>query len=212
MRLATLCMFGVAVAGSAAFGAVSSTFDSDDEQWSTLNDAQGFTYDGGLGQPAGAIRARDIGDGRIWYFSAAPKFLGDQSAFVNGSLSWDILGITGSQTSISDRADVMLSGAGMTLGIDADVQPLNGSWTSWGVTLAAGDWFVVSSVGNGTLSTTAASQADLAMVLGDLDGLYIRGEYTNGSDAAALDNVLLVPAPAALPLLAIGAAGLRRRR
>lgn len=212
MRSSCLILFGIVSGGMPALGAISSTFTDSDEQWSFLNDATGFGFDASLGQPAGAITARDRGDGRIWYFAAGPQFLGDRSAFLNGSLSWDILGITGNQTSITPRADVMLTGAGMTIGIDASVQPINGSWTSWGVTLAPGQWFVVSSTANGTLSSTAVSQADLAMVLGALDGLFIRGEYTNGADATALDNVLLVPAPAALPMLAMGAFALRRRR
>jgi uncharacterized protein (TIGR03382 family) len=55
----------------------------------------------------------------------------------------------------------------------------------------------------------------LNTVLADLTGMYIRGEYTNGSDATALDNVVLtvIPAPGTVGVTALAAvAGLRRRR
>jgi hypothetical protein len=196
MKTETMLAIGVA-AGLACptLGDVASTFDTGDEGWGTLNDATGFTWDANTGNPPGAIRARDIGNGQIWYYSAPAAFLGNQS--LAATLSWDIQGIVGNQTSIPDRADVMLLGAGRVIGIDADVQPLNGPWSSWSVAFDASGWESVSSLTSGVLSGTGVTQAELNTVLADLTGMYIRGEYTNGSDATALDNVVLtvIPAP-----------------
>jgi len=199
--------------GSAVAG-VSSSFDADAEGWGTLNDARDVGWTGDVGNPAGAFTARDRGDGRIWYYAASAAYLGDRSGNVGGSLSWDILGITGNQTTIPALADVMLSGGGLVVGLDADVQPVNGTWTSWGVDLvASAGWEVVSSTSGGTLSGNAVSAAEFAAVLANLDALYIRGEYTNGADATALDNVsLLVPTPGTVGVLAVVGIVARRRR
>lgn len=131
-----------------------------------------------------------------------------------GTLGWDILGIVGDQTSASAGADVMLTGGGLEIGIDLNVLPLTSDWTSWSALLdESAGWNVVSNLSSGGLSATAATEADLRTVLGSLDGLYIRGEFTDGRDATALDNVHLVPAPGAAALLALGGlGGLRRRR
>ena len=65
----------------------------------------------------------------------------------------------------------------------------------------------------------AATDAQILAVLSDLDSLWIRGEYQNGSDYGRLDNVVMglnaVPLPASALLLAGAFAGmgaLRRRR
>ena len=207
-----LMPLAVAAVASAAFADVSSTFDNNAEGWGTLNDAQGFTWDANSGNPPGSIRARDVGNGQIWYYSASSDFLGDQSFATE--LSWDIQGITGNQTSIPDRADVMLTGAGVTIGIDADVQPIPGPWSSWSVSFNAAGWETISNTTRGLLSGDAVTQADLNAVLADLTGLYIRGEYTNGADATALDNVLLtvIPAPSVAGVVGLAAVAWGRRR
>lgn len=204
----------LSVAAASASAQIMSTFDTDAEGWGTLNDARDFLHTSALGNQPGAIPANDRGTGAIWYYAASTDYLGDRTGNLGGSLSWDILGITGDQTSISARADVILSGAGMTIGINVGVQPVNDQWTSWSVMLQADGWRTVSDLSDGDLSATAVSHADFASVLADLDGLYIRGEYTNGSDATALDNVVLtIPAPGAWTVAgALLLAGRGRRR
>lgn len=211
MHTVTAAVLSVAAASASA--QIMSTFDTDAEGWGTLNDARDFVHTSALGNPPGAIRAEDVGDGRIWYFAASMDYLGDRSANVGGTLEWEISGIRGNQTSISSRADVILTGAGQTIGINIGVQPVNDQWTSWSVLLDADGWSTISSLGNGTLSGSAVSDSDFADVLANLDGLYIRGEYTNGSDATALDNVVLtIPAPAALAIAIPGVLTFGRRR
>ncbi|USN98546.1 MAG: hypothetical protein H6810_10270 [Phycisphaeraceae bacterium] len=210
MKFASLIILGVSLPAAAD---LSWTFDVDAAGWGTLNDATAFTWDGALGNPVGAIRARDVGDGRIWYYAAPAGALGDISNLYGGEISWDILGIQGNQTSIPDRADVMLVGGGYQIGIDVDVVPLNGTWTSWSAGLSsAGGWELVSSVSNGVLNGDSATESQIRAVLGDLQGLYIRGEYTNGSDQTAIDNVLVVPGPGVAAGLGMGAVAARRRR
>lgn len=193
---------------------VSWSFDADDMGWSTRNDARDFAWDGSIGQPAGAIRARDVGDGRIWYFSAPAADLGDLSGMYGGTIGWDILGLNGNQNSFSDRADVMLAGDGLTIGLVTGVAPTTAGWVSTSGQLdASAEWKHVSSLSSGVLSGTAVSEAQLRAVLGDLDAVYIQGEYTNGADESAIDNVSIVPTPAGAALLGFGAlAAVRRRR
>ena len=209
--IAAGCVVGLCC-GAASAG-VSWGFDTDAQGWGTLNDARDFQWDGSSGQPAGAIRARDVGDGRIWYYAAPVVDISNAASLYGGEIGWDILGIQGNQTSIVDRADVMLVGAGMQIGVDMSVQPINDQWTSWSVSVSeAAGWRAISSLANGTLSGTVVNEAIIQAVLADLQGFYIRGEYTNGADQSALDNVYFVPTPGAAGVLAVAGLGVLRRR
>jgi hypothetical protein len=182
-------------AAAIAGGPIESSFDADAEGWGTLNDARDFTWTDQLGNPGGSIRANDQASGQWWYFSAPEAYLGDKSLFLGAELSWDIYGIIGSQSD-SGRADVMLVGPDLVIGINASVQPVINEWTSWSVLLdTVADWRVVNSTTSGTLSSTAVTEEQLQAVLADLQGLHIRGEFTAGGDATALDNVRLAPPP-----------------
>lgn len=212
---ASLLWIVLSVSALGAQGQISSTFDTSTEGWGVQNDADGFQWEAGLGNPAGSISADDVGNGQYWYFAASDAYLGDRSSYFGGSINWDILGIRGNQTSTTGtRADVMFSGDGLLIGVNAGVQPVNGQWTSWQVALdTSSPWRVVSALGSGTMTNTVVTQAQLQGVLSDLTGVYIRGEYTNGSDSTALDNVSMIPAPASAAVLMMAvAAGNRRRR
>jgi uncharacterized protein (TIGR03382 family) len=210
MKLAPLIVLGLSLPASAS---ASWTFDADAEGWGTLNDAQDFMWDGSIGNPAGAIRARDVRDGRIWYYAAPTADLGVVSNLYGGEISWDILGIQGNQTSITNRADVMLVGAGLEIGVVLPVQPVNDTWTSWSVLVdAASGWAHVSSLSSGQFSGTAATEAEIRAVLAGLENLYIRGEFTNGADQTALDNVSFIPTPGSVAVLGLGGLAVSRRR
>ncbi len=211
-----LCMCAVGamgVAGGLASAEVVWSFDTDTQGWGTLNDAREFAWDGASGQPAGSIRARDIGDGRIWYFSAPVVDISNAASMYGGEIAWDVLGIQGNQASFGGRADVMLVGGGLSIGIDVGAQPVNGQWTSWSAAVSeAGGWRVVTSLSSGALGASV-TEAEIRTVLADLSGFYIQGEYTNGADRAGLDNVSFVPAPGvAVGFGMLGIAGMRRRR
>lgn len=203
----------VVFAGSASAQAIS-TFDIDAEGWGTANDGINLAWESAIGNPAGSISADDRGSGTIWYYVAPTQFLGDQSEAFGMTLSFDILGIRGGQTSIPNPADVILLGAnGDEVGVNLDYNPNLDDWTTQSVTLnTSADWRNVTSLSGGSLGSEVATNDRIAAVLADLSGLWIRGEFTNtANDSTALDNIVLVPAPSAAALLT-GLATLRRRR
>ncbi|MEM9064199.1 MAG: laminin B domain-containing protein [Planctomycetota bacterium] len=201
----------LASVASVSDGSITSTFDSDAEGWSTLNDAQGFMWRSDVGNPLGAIRANDIGNGDYWYFAASDDYKGDLSAFYGGTLSWELLGIVGNHLD-DEPAEVMVSGAGLMIGIDIDYLPTNGTWAGAEVSLFADSWRLVDDSSDGDLSTTAVTEQQMRDVLADVTGLFIRGEFTTGGDSTALDNVMLVPTPASGFLMGLGSLAMWRRR
>lgn len=213
---ATLPALSIIALAATAHAGVAYSFETDAQGWSIANDGTGFTWDDSIGNNGlGAIRARDVVSGNIWLFSAPTEDLGSLSGLYNNSISYDILGITGSHTNLGgDRADVILTGAGISIGVNFEVQPVNDQWVSASVLVSeSADWRMISSFSDATISATTVSQEDLQAVLADLTGLYIRGEYTNGGDATAIDNVDFIPSPGALSLLGFGGlvAASRRR-
>jgi hypothetical protein len=78
------------------------------------------------------------------------------------------------------------------------------SWMSVNLAFVpSGEWHV------GTSSGALATAADFGNVLGNLSGLFIRGEYTTGlTETPGLDNVRLagvsaVPEPSALAMMTL---------
>ncbi len=213
MRLVLLGI-GFGALAMPAMAGVAYAFENDAMGWSVASDATGFTWDDTIGNNGlGAIRARDVGNGDYWYFSAPSEDLGDVSGLYGNSISYDILGITGNQSVGNGLADVVLTGSGISIGINFAVQPVNGQWVSVSTLVdETADWKIVDSFVGATLTGTDATMSDIQAVLGDLDGFYIRGEYTNGGDASAIDNVDFVPSPSALALLGMGGLMSARRR
>ena len=200
---------------SPALAGIAYTFDSDAQGWSIANDGTGFMWDGTIGNGVGAIRARDVVSGNIWLFSAPDADLGPMGGMYNTSISYEILGITGSHTNLGggERADIILQGAGISIGINAGTQPVNDQWTSASALVSVdADWKILSSFSDATLTGSLATQGQIESVLADMTGLFIRGEYTNGGDATAIDNVDFVPAPSAMALLGLGGLATTRRR
>jgi hypothetical protein len=108
-----------------AFGiTVSSTFDTDDEDWLAYGDSTTATpaYQSTGGNPGGTIQVTDQVVGGVWYYSAPDKFLNDKSVAYNQALSFD-LWQNGSGPQF-EASDVVLQGAGLTLTIDAGANPL----------------------------------------------------------------------------------------
>jgi Laminin B (Domain IV)/PEP-CTERM motif len=197
-------------------GAITSTFDTDSEGWTALGDAIGpLTWAGSGGNPGGHVFINDATVGGVTYFAAPASFLGNASAALGTTLSFDLMQVfPGSANQFNDE-DVVLRGAGLTIAFDLAANPGNGSWTSYAVPLTAAGWHL------NTLAGAAVTAEQFAAVIGDLTALQIRAEYQTGTDVGRLDNVVLqstlvgaIPEPSTYALFGVGLAALAwaRRR
>ncbi len=166
---------------------MSSSFDSGDEGWLILGDAQGgrgepdFVASGG--NPGGHVSADDDAQGGVWFFQAPASYRGNFSGALGRTLTFDL-----KQSSLSsqfDWIDISLSGGGLTIVVDAGSNP-GTDWTHYSIALDTSAGWAINA-----LSGTAATQADILTVLTDLDDIRIRGEYVSGRDTGGLDNVVL---------------------
>ncbi len=212
----------VAVAGLAAgAGAdvVSSSFDAGDDGWfisdgnSPANESATFAPEhmvsGGNG---GGFITTAINWRGTAFFVAPGSYLGDQSDKAGGSIVVDRRFVHPDSQADTMQVDyavdmTMTDGSGsMTLAVDLAVVSLD-SWESFEVVLGAGGgWFHLD-------SGMAASDAEIAALLGDLGDVRVRGNIRDTFGRVAIDNFGLVPTPGTLGVL--GFAGLvaaRRRR
>src|SRR6516165_2866718 len=153
------------------------------------------------GNPGGYISTVDQDDGDLT-FSAPAKFLGNVSGATG--LSYDLIYPVGAIN--YQPTDVILMGNGETLlwKRSPDIVP-GPSWMTVNLDFVPStEWHV------GTSHGALATAADFGNVLGNLSGLFIRGEYTTGLiETPGLDNVTLagvsaaVPEPSPLTMMAI---------
>ena len=193
-----------------------SSFDANDEGWTftsfsnpAANDfsvvnSGAVTYNATGGNSGGYISKTDPDSGDF-YFIVPSAFLGNKTGAT--TLSYDIIynGTVDYQTH-----DVVLVGTAKKLIYRAnpDIVP-NANWSSISVSLSpASTWL------NG-IGGPAATVADFTEVLGNLQGIYIKGEYTNGvTETTGIDNVRLdpVPEPASIAAIGLGLVFLAKRR
>jgi hypothetical protein len=161
------------------------TFEVDTEGWTTAGDAVDLRRLAVGGPTGGAYLEADDGQaGVAWYWQAGPAFLGDAAFYQGGELRSFLK--QDATDAPSSGTDVVLVGAGRTLTFQHGV-PIGTDWTEVRVPLVASAGWWAGSV--------AASDADLAEVLGDVTRLWLRGEYRFGADTGGLGYVELVPAP-----------------
>lgn len=190
-------------AGAASAGAVvlaSSSFDTDTEGWTVQNGASSFQWVASGGESGGFVRATDSTPGVAWVYVAPAAYLGDMSDAYGGTLSFWLRAVPLTNPHVENYADVKLTGAGLTLAIDAGASPTN-TWTAFNLSLSAGAWRL------DDLSGAVASPAQVQAVLADLTSIRIRGEFSNAVDIGAIDTVVLaapVPEPAGALMFAAG--------
>ena len=196
-----ICVFTLDL--TLARGTTVSDFNANDEGWrvvsftnlTTDNFAVFATYTPTFnltgGNPGGYISTTDQDNGDLT-FSAPAKFLGNESGATG--LSYDLIYPVGAIN--YQPTDVILMGNGETLlwKRSPDIVP-GPSWMSVNLDFVPStQWHVGTS--NGALATAA----DFGNVLGNLSGLFIRGEYTTGLiETPGLDNVRLAGVSASVP-------------
>jgi hypothetical protein len=186
-----------------------STFDSGGEGWGivsftnltnndfTILSTTSPTFHASGGNPGGFISATDPDNGDFT-FSAPASFLGNDSAAtgISYELSYPRGGIDYQTT------DLVLAGNGLRLVFKSnpDIVPRPSFMPISIAFTPSSGWHV------GTNNGPLATAADFQSVLGNLSGIFIRGEYSVGLvEEPGLDNVRLigvgsVPEPSAFVL------------
>lgn len=174
--------------GGSGTSTVTSTFDDGADGWTVAGDAQ----DGGVepdyvaadGNPGGHLEAADDVTGGVWHWNASGAYLGDRSTYSGGTLAFEL---TQSRTDDQfDSPDVILASGDVRLGYDfGDESTHPGTdWTRYEVPMSADGWT--------NLDTgEPATQEEFERVLSDVDRLWVRGEYREGSDTGGIDSVEL---------------------
>lgn len=229
MKRTLILAAGAALVGTSLLSqaaTVTSTFNTDNEGWTTLNNG-GFVPVWVAAD--GLIRSEDIVEG--WAYLAAPAAylaIADYGALLSFDLSSASTNPSDVQVFPNYGVRVALVGAAGTLIAQAGTPPspvLNGysfsfdTSTDWRLT--AGD------PADFPGGAPVATQAQIEAVLGSLSGLFISADHSDfntqvgGTDITHLDNVILTaqdpgvvpePASAALALAALVGLRLSRRR
>ena len=225
-NIASWCAGGLllaAVSGSCAAASVGSDFSLGNDGWTVTtfddNGQPNFlatqqtnlapTVVAAGGDPGGFLRIADPDDG--WtYFVAPAQYRGVQSDKLGGSLSFSLQHSGG--TLVGNPPHAVLRSGNLVLVADAGGPPARTpNWSRYVIMLAAGNWHV------GSLAGALATEQELELTLGNLEGLFLAGEFvtpvveTNGLDSV---NLTAVPLPAALwgMLSALGVMALRGKR
>ncbi len=174
-------------------GVMESTFDTDAEGWTTFGDADTANARWSDGSDVGFIGgyawARDAANGSIWYFEAPDTYRGDKSAYYGAELHFHL---RISATANATGPGIRLIGKNGTALYAYIPLPTSNRWTHYYLNFdetagpSASNWM---NQNTGQVATKAEIQA----VLQDVGELRIRGEYVNGADWGAIDDVRLVP-------------------
>jgi hypothetical protein len=174
-------------------------FDTDAQGW-TASSGASLTHQASGGNPGGFLELLDTTDDDFLLL-APTAVLGDWSAYLGGSLSFDARNINGDTPDWPHFGSLRLSSGSNVLEMDlvaAGEPPMDGAWHRYSISLSEAIW-----------------GPNLALVLADLDGLSLKGEFHDGvSEILGIDNLSInavVPEPAAWWMLALGLPVLGRR-
>jgi len=184
-----------------------SDFEADKDGWTTVNGRAGDPIQ--ANNPAvarvgtGYLYVGAAADGKVTYFIAPPKFLGDKSDYVGGTLSfWQEWEASDNGTAGTGLADVLIYGVGTpkVLAFDSGIDDWpEDEWLLRTMVLEESPQLLVYDDGSpgGFAGAVPATTADIEEVLANVAGLRIRGEYrsNSGYDFTRMDHVVLEPAP-----------------
>jgi hypothetical protein len=176
----------VAVVTNILSAGLTNTFDLTSENWVIVSypfrshvstpATSSLPFDATFGNPPGSVRVGDIYPETG--IAAPAQYLGNQLAFYDGSLAYDIyLRYTDNVT----YPAVVLNGGTLSLYFDAPSPSLN-TWQHEVIPLSEAGWKLS---GTGAV----ASEATFKSVLSNLFGLYIYTEWHSGPDDTSVDNI-----------------------
>jgi hypothetical protein len=208
----------IALVGPASAASVSSTFDTDAEGWGVGNIRSNLstapdqsnppTYTATGGNPGGYISTTDTQD--IVAFLAPSKFLGDDSAFLGGELTFDLQDLVPPDDAAYPAVVLYTSTGSISY---TSISP-GTTWTSFSIPLTAAGWtFYPGGESNGTVPVT---DAEFAAALAGVVNLAIEADWHTGDDITGLDNVVLasgggpspVPEPSTWAMMITGLIGM----
>lgn len=198
--LRSIILVGFLLAAGAGYAQISSTFNANAQGWTTPNDADGtIGYSATGGNPGGMVFGNPfvivLGAGSLYVpfnFVAPAAYLGNRSAYYNGTLRYDIQqSSTGTpnqyaEVTIADNAGITLYYFPATPNQPA-AAPL---WSNYSVVFnnTTGFWKTTNSP-----TGPVAAETQIQSILSDLATLQIRGLYRDANTTNRLDNVSFTP-------------------
>lgn len=154
-------------------------FDVDKDGWRVSEGGTvGYSLTGG--NPGGFLFGDDAG-GKAWYFIASDSFVAETRKAYGSSLRFDL-----KQEMVALNpdgiSDIVLTDGKTTLTFKTAYKPAT-TWTHYAIRL--------DELSNWKKGSRLATKTDMQIVLQNLTGLRIRGDYKAGPDRGGLDNVTL---------------------
>ncbi len=169
---------------------VTSDFSSSADSWTVFDNNSGSSttpvYNSTGGNPGGYISFSTTANYAPIYFRAPAKFIGNQSAAYNQTLSFDLQ--VSSAGTDNTNGDVMLISPYGTFYYQLPAKPSSTSWSSYSVSLNESAWH------NGSIAGAAPNQIQMKQALSNITNLQIRLKYlitTGATYTSQLDNVKL---------------------
>ena len=176
---ALAALVAVALSAHASGGEIISTFEVDDEGWGANNVIINHQASGG--NPGGFLEVTDLA---FESFIRAPsKFLGNRSTSNGGSISFDVIKISGTGDPGGGTGNVTLR-SGSDFAVLKLIESIPGTWTNASAPLTAAAW--------------GKSQSAWDALLANLTAIEIVVDPTNSAgDVSGFDNfrMTVIPEP-----------------
>ena len=188
MNLKFYLTFVLIVIALSGFAQVTSTFDTDTENWHSEGDGD-YLWEATTGNPGGCFRVNDDAIGDMNRAYAPVKFLGDWSAATTSdSVSADIFLHDAGGGYIPSNFVFRIVGPGGSAKAIYDPIPMppNDTWINYSVHFIESNWLIESGTWAG--------------ILDHVTQFIVTMEYISGNEWNRLDNVILSVTPISVPL------------